>query len=98
MHGACPQEVFLISVLIPALNEEENIRASVLTVIKAAEAANNIPLEIILVDDGSTDRTGEICDQLAAEYPFVQAVHHATNMGQGSAIMDGLRLAKYDRL
>jgi glycosyltransferase involved in cell wall biosynthesis len=98
MHGACSQEVFLISVLIPALNEEENLRESVVTVIKAAEAANNTPVEIILVDDGSTDRTGEICDQLAAEYPFVQAVHHETNMGQGSSIMDGLRLAKYDRL
>jgi glycosyltransferase involved in cell wall biosynthesis len=88
----------LISVLIPALNEEENIRASVETVIKAAKAANDTPVEIILVNDGSTDRTGKICDQLAAEYPFVSAVHHETNLGQGAAIMDGLRLAKYDRL
>jgi len=91
-------EVCLISVLIPALNEEANLRASVETVIRAARAANDTPLEIILVNDGSTDRTGEICDQLATEYPFVNAVHHPTNMGQGAAILDGLRLAKYDRL
>lgn len=88
----------MISVLIPALNEEENIRASFQTVIAAAKAANDTPLDIILVDDGSTDRTGEICEQIATEYPFVRVVHHETNMGQGAAIMDGLRLAKYDRL
>lgn len=88
----------MISVLIPALNEEENIRASVETVVKAAKAADDMPVDIILVNDGSTDRTGEICDQLAAEYPFVRVVHHPTNMGQGAAIMDGLRLAKYGHL
>jgi glycosyltransferase involved in cell wall biosynthesis len=91
-------EVCLISIVIPALNEEANLRDSVETVIKAAKAANDAVVEVILVNDGSTDRTGEICDQLAAEYPFVTAVHHPTNLGQGAAIMDGLRLAKYDRL
>jgi len=88
----------LISIVIPALNEEANLRDSVETVIKAAKAANDAVVEVILVNDGSTDRTGEICDQLAAEYPFVTVVHHPTNLGQGAAIMDGLRLAKYDRL
>jgi glycosyltransferase involved in cell wall biosynthesis len=88
----------LVSVLIPCLNEEANLRASVNTVVNAAKAANDTPLDIILVNDGSTDRTGEICDQLAAEYSFVRAVHHHTNLGQGAAIMDGLRLAKFDRL
>ena len=88
----------MISIVIPALNEEANLRASVETVIKAAKAANDTIVEVILVNDGSTDRTGELCDQLAAEYPFVSAVHHLTNLGQGAAILDGLRLAKYDRL
>jgi len=88
----------LVSVLIAALNEEENIRAAVQTVIRAAKDADNTPIEIIIVDDGSTDGTGRICDEIAAEVPFVRVVHHETNMGQGAAIMDGLRLAKYDRL
>ena len=88
----------MISIVIPALNEEANLRDSVETVINAAKAANDAVVEVILVNDGSTDRTGEICDQLAAEYPFVTVVHHPTNLGQGAAIMDGLRLAKYDRL
>jgi glycosyltransferase involved in cell wall biosynthesis len=88
----------LISIVIPALNEEANLRASVETVIKAAKAANDTIVEVILVNDGSTDRTGELCDQLVAEYPFVSAVHQPTNLGKGAAILDGLRLAKYDRL
>src|SRR5690349_18193971 len=91
-------EAFLVSVVIAALNEEENIRAAVQTVIRAAKDADNTPIEIIIVDDGSTDRTGQIGDEIAAEVPFVRVVHHETNLGQGAAIMDGLRLAKYDRL
>jgi glycosyltransferase involved in cell wall biosynthesis len=88
----------LVSILIAALNEEENIRAAVQTVIRAARDADNTPIEVIIVDDGSTDRTAAICDEIAAAIPVVRVVHHATNMGQGAAIMDGLRLAKYDRL
>lgn len=88
----------MISVVIPALNEEENIRASVETVARAARAADDMPLEIILVNDGSTDQTGQICDQLAREYSFVRVLHHPTNLGQGAAILNGLGLAKYDRL
>lgn len=88
----------MVSVLIAALNEEENIRAAVQTVIRAAKDADNTPIEIIIVDDGSTDGTGRICDEIAADVPYVRVVHHETNMGQGAAIMDGLRLAKFDRL
>jgi len=88
----------LVSVLIPAFNEEMNIRDAVQTVIRAAKDAHDTPFEIILVNDGSTDRTGEICDQIAAEHSFVRAIHHDTNMGQGAAIMDGLRLARCSRL
>jgi glycosyltransferase involved in cell wall biosynthesis len=86
----------LVSVVIPALNEQENIRTSVLTVINAAKAAGDVPLEIILVNDGSTDRTREICDDLAREYPFIRPIHHPTNMGQGASILDGIRVASHD--
>jgi len=88
----------LVSVVIPALNEEDNIRDAVETVINAAEAAGDTPLDIILINDGSRDRTGEICNQLAGEYPFIQLVHHETNTGMGSSILDGIRLAKHDCL
>ncbi len=86
----------MVSVVIPALNEQENIRTSVLTVINAAKAAGDVPIEIILVNDGSTDRTGEICDELAKEFPSIRPIHHPTNMGQGASILDGIRAASHD--
>jgi len=46
--------------------------------------------EVILVDDGSTDGSGSFIDQLAAEYPFVTAIHHQRNRGLGAAIRTGL--------
>jgi glycosyltransferase involved in cell wall biosynthesis len=88
----------LVSVIIPALNEEKNIRAAVGTVMTAAKLADDTPLDIILVNDGSKDRTGEICDELAREFPFIQVVHHPTNMGMGVSVQDGIRLAKHDHL
>jgi glycosyltransferase involved in cell wall biosynthesis len=96
--AACYLGVILVSVVMPAFNEEKNIQAAVHTVIGAAKAANDAPLDIILVNDGSRDRTAELCDQLARDYPFVQVVHHPINMGMGAAIFDGIRLAKHEHL
>lgn len=52
--------------------------------------------EIIIVHDGSPDRTGEVADALAREYPNVRVIHHAKNMGYGAALRDGFLAAKYD--
>jgi glycosyltransferase involved in cell wall biosynthesis len=52
--------------------------------------------EVIIVDDGSPDRAGEIADELAREYPEVSVIHHPKNLGYGAAIQSGLRAAKYE--
>jgi len=88
----------VISVVIPALNEEANIRATVQTVINAVRECGDTPPDIIIVNDGSTDRTGAIADELAREFPFVRVVHQPVNKGQGAAILEGLKLAKFDLL
>ena len=84
-----------LSVILPAFNEEANIRAVV------EDAYRTIPslapiFEIIVVNDGSKDRTGEICDRLIGEFRYVRVVHHPRNHGYGAALKSGIRLARYD--
>jgi hypothetical protein len=84
-----------LSVIFPAFNEEANIRAVV------EDACRIIPkfapvFEIIVVNDGSKDRTGEICDDLALEFSNVRVVHHARNRGYGAALKTGIERARYD--
>jgi glycosyltransferase involved in cell wall biosynthesis len=52
--------------------------------------------EIIPVNDGSKDRTGEIIDRLAKEDPNVRPVHHENNKGYGGAVISGYNAARYD--
>jgi glycosyltransferase involved in cell wall biosynthesis len=84
-----------LSVILPAFNEEANIRAVV------EDADRTVPkiapiFEIIVADDGSKDRTGEICDRLVEELPNVRVVHHPQNRGYGAALKSGIRLARHD--
>ncbi len=68
------------------------------------EALETLPsiaetFEIIAVDDGSRDRTGEIADRLAAAHPgVVRAVHHEVNRGYGGALRSGFEAARYELL
>jgi glycosyltransferase involved in cell wall biosynthesis len=52
--------------------------------------------ELIIVDDGSRDRTGEIADRIAAGDERVRAVHHETNRGYGRALRAGFRAARHE--
>ncbi len=52
--------------------------------------------EIIIVDDCSTDRTGEIADQLAKEHSSVRVIHHKENLGYGGALRSGFAAAAKD--
>jgi glycosyltransferase involved in cell wall biosynthesis len=79
-----------ISVFFPCYNEEANVANTVnkaLTVLDALGA----DYEVIVVNDGSRDRTGHIADQLAAANPRIKAVHHPKNRGYGGAVQSGIR-------
>ena len=81
-----------LSVFLPCHNEEGNVER----VVKGFAAM--LPriaddYEIIVVDDGSRDRTGEIADRMAAADPHVKVVHHPTNRGYGGAVISGVRAA-----
>jgi glycosyltransferase involved in cell wall biosynthesis len=51
--------------------------------------------EVIVVDDGGRDRTGEIADRLAAGDPRIRVVHHPDNLGYGAALRSGFAAAQY---
>lgn len=71
----------LVSVVIPVFNREQMLRQAVASVVEQRYE----PVEIVLVDDGSTDDTGRTCDQLAAESPNSVRVVHQPNSGPGAA-------------
>ena len=81
----------LISVIIPAYNVAPYIRKSVESVIN--QTYKN--LQIILIDDGATDETGKICDELASEDSRVEVIHQK-NKGLAGARNSGLEVAKGD--
>ncbi len=81
-----------LSVFFPFYNEQDNVRRVV------GEALAFLPtvsddFEVILVNDGSGDRTGEIIDEFAAGDPHIRAVHHPSNRGYGQALRSGFRAA-----
>lgn len=84
----------LFSFVFPAWNEEEMIAQTVLAATEAGvalvERGAVLDYEIVLVDDGSTDRTPGIIDELAAADHHVKAIHHDVNRGLGGTVRTGL--------
>ncbi len=84
-----------LSIFLPCYNEEGNVERVVRAALAAAQQIAD-RYEVIVVDDGSRDRTGEIADGLAAELPAVRAVHNRPNLGYGGAVVRGLTEARMD--
>lgn len=82
-----------LSVIIPAHNEEETIDEIVRQV--RAVDLGNVSMELIIVDDASTDSTPAIIDAYAAEESVV-VLHHPSNRGKGAAIRTGLEVVTGD--
>lgn len=83
----------MISVVIPALNEESSITSTIEGVRRVLEQANTGPIEIVVVDDGSIDLTGLLATQAGAT-----VIRHLYSSGYGQALKDGIALAKYDTI
>ncbi len=96
--AGAPARVARLSFFFPAHNEEENIETLVAEALEALPALAET-FEIIAVNDGSKDRTGEIADRLAAEHPdVVRVVHHNPNRGYGGALRSGFETSRYELL
>jgi len=84
-----------LSVFYPCYNEQDNVRRVVGEALAVLPSLSD-DFEIILVNDGSRDRTGEIIDALAGEDERIRAVHHEVNRGYGGALQSGFRAATKD--
>ncbi len=90
-----PTDKIDLSIIMPALNEEENIASAVEHTL-AAFSAHGLTGEIVVVNDGSTDRTPRIVEEIAEREGEgkIRMVHHRTPQGLGAAFRDGVKEAQ----
>ena len=84
-----------LSVFFPVFNEEENIKSVVESALELLPSITKC-YEIIIVDDGSRDKTGQIADLLSRQYKEISVIHHFSNCGYGATLQTGFRAAKND--
>jgi glycosyltransferase involved in cell wall biosynthesis len=84
-----------LSIVLPAFDEEANIAEAVARAQAAAERLCG-EHEVIVVDDGSRDRTAAIVEELGAADPRIRLLRHPRNLGYGEAVRSGLRAARLD--
>lgn len=85
------------SVVLPAFNEQDSVAATALDCVKTLwQLCPNC--EVIIVDDGSSDETGVIADDLAANDATIVVIHNDKNKGYGGALRAGLEKAQGDLL
>src|SRR5713101_1036682 len=83
----------MISVVIPALNEQDQIGETVTRVRAVLSADGFDAYEIVVVDDGSSDETGARAEQAGA-----RVLRHPHNVGYGRSLKDGIRAARYETI
>ena len=89
--------ITLLSVVVPAYNEEKNIEI-VLHRLRDAKSAYNIPKEIIVIDDCSTDNTKRQIEKFKDAHPdaSIMLISHDVNKGKGAALRTGIQKASGD--
>lgn len=85
-----------LSVFIPAYNEEGNLEATVQELRIALLSQADLTYEIVIVNDGSVDRTGAIADTLASKDPTIRVVHNPQNLGLAQTFWVGARAARFE--
>lgn len=85
-----------ISAVLPAYDEEENIETAATRMADALRSLGLREWEVMIVDDGSTDQTGQIADHLSAQDPeHIRVFHHKPNRGYAEALKTGFTSARH---
>jgi glycosyltransferase involved in cell wall biosynthesis len=85
-----------LSVFFPAYYDEMNIAKVVNKAVEVLESLRLKDYEVIIIEDGSPDKTGEVADKLAEQHAKVRVIHHKINMGYGATLKDGFNSAKFE--
>lgn len=84
-----------ISIVFPAYNEEANLKHVLKDALEVGSDLN-VPFEIIVVNDGSTDSTKSYVESLQKKNKNVALINHEINKGYGQTLVDGFRAAKHE--
>lgn len=84
-----------ISVILPVYNEEKIVEQAIFKTYTALENDFEV-FELILVDDGSKDKSYEVMIELQKKYPDIKVIQNLVNLNQGISIQRGFAIAKYD--
>ena len=82
-----------ISVVVPLYNEQESLPELVAWIDRVA-SQNSLSYEVVMVDDGSSDDSWQVVEQLKAEYPSIKAIRFARNYGKSAALYCGFAAAE----
>src|SRR5512142_1922697 len=81
-----------LSIFFPAFNDSATIASLVIAAVQTARRLTP-DFEVLVVNDGSSDATASVADELARIYPQVRIVHHERNRGYGAALRSGFSSA-----
>ncbi len=81
-----------ISIVVPLLNEEESL-PELCAWIERVVTANNFTYEIIMIDDGSTDNSWDVIEQLRSKNPHIKGIRFQRNYGKSAALNEGFKAA-----
>ena len=89
------EPLYRVSIFVPAYNEVANLEGALRDIVGATEGTL-VDYEVIVVDDGSTDGTGEVAERLAEENDHIRVVHQPRNLGIAAAYERALDEAKLE--
>lgn len=93
LHHLKVEHPVVVSVVIPAYNEEKRLGPTLASCVEFLEG-NEIPYEIVVVDDGSVDQTAQLVRELCLIHPAIRLISLERNRGKGAAVRKGVLEAK----